>query len=126
MVMPKQSEMEIPLLEVIVSLGGKARPKEIYPLMADKFPQLTQDDLNMTIASGGNKWTNRIQWVRQHLIDKGELISPERGIWAITDKGRQRVQGQVPVSEIHVDFNLVEIYEKYEEDFKSQLLDRLL
>jgi restriction system protein len=125
MVMPKQSEMEIPLLEVIVSLGGKARPKEIYPLMADKFPQLTQDDLNMTIASGGNKWTNRIQWVRQHLIDKGELISPERGIWAITDKGRQRVQGQVPVSEIHVDFNLVEIYEKYEEDFKSQLLDRL-
>ena len=85
MVMPKQSEMEIPLLEVIVSLGGKARPKEIYPLMADKFPQLTQDDLNMTIASGGNKWTNRIQWVRQHLIDKGELISPER------------VSGQLPI-----------------------------
>ena len=125
MVMPKQSEMEIPLLEVINSLGGQGTPKEIYQLMNKKFSQLTDEDLATKMASGGNKWTNRIQWVRQRLIDKGELISPARGIWAITDKGVQRIQGPIPTLNVIPDFNLIEIYENYEEDFKSQLLDRL-
>ena len=54
MVMPKQPEMEIPLLEVINSLGGK-NSKEIYQLMNKKFSQLTDEDLATKMASGGNK-----------------------------------------------------------------------
>ncbi len=125
MVMPKHSEMEIPLLEIINGLGGQGSPRDIYPLIQQKFPQLTQEDLEEKMISGGNKWTNRIQWVRQHLIDKDELNSPVRGIWAITEKGKQRIHCPLPITSSAIDFNLVEAYERYEEDFKSQLLDKL-
>jgi restriction system protein len=123
MVMPKQSEIEIPLLEVLISLEGQGKPKEIYPMVTKKFPNLTQEDLDERMESGGNKWTNRIQWVRQKLVDSGEIHNPQRGVWAITDKGRNRVNSPIPTLAAPVNF--VELYEDYEEDFKSQLLDKL-
>ena len=125
MAMPKQTDIEIPLLKVLVQLGGQGKAKDIYPLVTEIFPQLTQEDLDERIVSGGNKWTNRIQWVRQRLVDKGEMCSPERGIWAITSTGRQRLSGSEVVQPVERVTNLVELYENYEEDFKSQLLDRL-
>lgn len=129
MTMPKQPEIEIPLLEVINTLGGSAKPKDIYPLVTKKFSQLTQEDLDKTICSGGNKWRNRIQWVRQRLIDNGELSSLEHGVWKITDKGKQRLSsnslGNNHPASIEQQVNLVEIYDNYEEGLKSQLLDKL-
>src|SRR5690606_15228211 len=88
---PKKSEMEIVLLQVLDELGGSARPRDIYPRVTAKFPQLTEADLIRKLPSGGNAWTNRIQWVRLNLIQKGELRSPSHGIWEITDEGRQRL-----------------------------------
>jgi len=120
--LPKQKDIEIPLLEVLVELGGQGKTKEIYPLVTRKFPQIGDEDLTETLPSGGNKWTNRIQWVRQKLIEKDELHSPSRGIWAITDKGRKRVETKEPSVSI---VNFVEVYEDYEASFRSQLLDKL-
>lgn len=93
--LPKESDVQLPLLQVLVEIGGEGRTKDIYPLVTKKFPKITEDDLNEQIPSGGNKWTNRIQWVRQALVSKGEMSSPRRGLWAITEKGRRRVQHQI-------------------------------
>jgi restriction system protein len=89
--LPKQKDIEVPLLEVLVELGGKGKTTDIYPLVTKKFPEIKDEDLTETLPSGGFKWTNRIQWVRLSLINKGEMESPSRGFWAITDKGRKRV-----------------------------------
>lgn len=44
--MPKQAEIEIPLLRVIAELGnGQGRPRDIYPLLEKLFPGLTKQDL---------------------------------------------------------------------------------
>lgn len=123
--MPKQTEMEIPLIEVICTLGGQGTPQQIYPLMTKKFPSLTKEDLEETMLSGYNKWTNRIQWVRQHLIDKGELVSPQRGIWAITEKGKMRIDKLVEEIPSFAQLNMDELYDNYEEDFCSHLLNKL-
>ena len=120
--LPKQKDIEVPLLEVLVELGGQGKPKEIYPLVTKKFPEIRDEDLTETLLSGGSKWTNRIQWVRQRLIDKGELHSPSRGIWAITDKGRKRVETKEPSVPT---VNFVELYDDYEASFRSQLLEKL-
>jgi len=96
LMLPKQKDIEIPLLEVLVEIGGQGKPKEIYPLVTKKFPKIRDEDLAEALPSGGNKWTNRIQWVKQRLLEKGELYSPRRGIWTITDKGRKRVEKKVP------------------------------
>jgi len=51
------------------------------------------------------------------------MYSPSRGIWAITDKGRRRVEAKEPSSPSPPNF--FELYEDYETSFRSQLLDRL-
>jgi restriction system protein len=91
--MPTQQEIEIPLLTALEKLGGKARPQEVYGAVTNFFPQLTDSDLAEQLQSGGSKWTNRIQWVRQRLIETGEMESPSYGIWAITAKGLARLRG---------------------------------
>lgn len=90
-------------------MKGGVEPKDIYSLITKKFSHLTQEDLNETLFSGGNKWTNRIQWVRQKLIDTGDLISPERRIWTITEKGRGKLRGILLSDESKI--SMVEIYD---------------
>jgi hypothetical protein len=39
------SEIELPLLKLLHELGGKAQPRDLYPKVAELFPQLTDEDL---------------------------------------------------------------------------------
>jgi len=87
---PNQYEIEIPLLKCLEELGGKGKPKEIYSRIGKFFPNLTEADRAETVSSGGNKWTNRVQWARQALVNRDEMTSPEYGVWEITPKGRSR------------------------------------
>ena len=41
---PKQAEIEVPLLQALVELGGEGRPRDIYPLVAKRFPQLMPEE----------------------------------------------------------------------------------
>ena len=66
--LPKQKEVEVPLLEVLIELGGQGRPREVYPLVTRRFPEIREEDLLERTPSGINRWTNRIQWARQNLV----------------------------------------------------------
>jgi restriction system protein len=128
---PTQAEIEIPLLEALVAFGGEAPPKKLYPLVTAKFPQLTEEDLAARLAHGERKWNNRIQWSRQALINAGDMASPRRGMWAITEQGRKRLEqnrkgeSDAPKHVAPASVSLVDLYEKYELQFRSKLLDRL-
>lgn len=95
MAFPKQSDVDLPLLETLEKMGGSAKPKVIYPIVATYFPQLTEEDLEQRLESypSTRKWWNLVQWVRQRLVDSGEIDGSTRGVWAITDKGRMRLSG---------------------------------
>lgn len=95
MAFPKQSDVDLPLLETLVKLGGSAKPKIIYPVVATYFPQLTEEDLEQRLESypSTRKWWNLVQWVRQRLVDSGEIDGSTRGVCAITEKGRIRLSG---------------------------------
>jgi len=91
---PKQREIEIPLLAAIQRLGGTAKPRDIYPIVAEQFPELTPEELTQTLESSAStrKWWNLVQWVRQHLVELGELDGGTRGVWTISDAGRARLK----------------------------------
>jgi len=91
---PKQFDIEIPLLQTIQELGGSGKPKEIYPRVSKLFPQLTEEDLIAKLPSSPStfKWHNLVQWCRQGLIDKGELDGSKRGVWKLTQKGKDRLK----------------------------------
>ena len=85
----------------------------------------------MTRRHGERQWINRIQWTRQALVTAGDMASPHRGVWAITDQGRNRLEPKerdelastkIPLA---ATASLVDLYEKYELQFRSKLLDRL-
>ena len=128
---PSQSQIEIPLREALRNLGGEARPTQVYPLVSAKLTQLTPEDLAATLKGGASKWINRVQWARQALISAGDMASPQRGVWAITDQGRKRLErkktGEATASQVLMTatVSLVDLYEKYELQFRSKLLDRL-
>jgi restriction system protein len=88
---PLQKSIELPLLKVIADGGGSLRMKEATEKVEKYFPKLTNEDKASRLESGGNRWINRVQWVRQHLLNKRELDSPEYGIWQITAKGKSRL-----------------------------------
>lgn len=84
--MPTMLEIEIPLLSALEKLGGSGRPKQVYESITKSFPELTEADLSEKLQRGESKWTNRIQWGRQRLIESGDMTSPNYGVWAITPK----------------------------------------
>lgn len=101
MAQPNALEIEIALLQAIVAGGGGMRPRDAYPAVAALFPEMTPEDLKQTVAKGGNRWQIRVRFVRKHLVGKGEIEPHPRGIWRITDRGRQRVEPQPHEEKIH-------------------------
>jgi len=99
MALPNDRDLQIALLSAIQDAGGEARPRDIYPEVTARFPGLTTEDLVGTLPSGANRWTNRIQWQRQKLVVRGEIAREPRGIWRITDKGRDRLKLEPPGSQ---------------------------
>jgi len=138
--MPKQSEIEIPLLRCLVEMGGRAKPTDIYKGITKFFADLNESDLAETLPSGGNKWTNRIQWVRLRLVTRGEMSNAERGIWAITEQGRARLsaretaeakglkvfEGDTRSYWLGLAEDLEERAEEYLDAFKQKVVQKLL
>ena len=91
MALPSDRDVQIVLLQVIQEAGGQAKPRDVYPRVTARFPRLTPEDLAGTLPSGANRWTNRIQWMRQKLVVSGDIAQQPRGLWQITDKGRDRL-----------------------------------
>lgn len=88
------TDFEMPLLQALFKLGGKARTKDVCPevekimgLTPAKFPEEYE-----TYQKGQIKWKNKTAWAREYLKRKGQLDGTERGIWEITEMGRDRVK----------------------------------
>lgn len=59
--LPKQRDLEEPILRVLADRGGQARPDEVYEGVRKFFPHLTETDLLETVPSGDGKFKNRIR-----------------------------------------------------------------
>lgn len=88
--------MELPLLKVIDEAGGSLPLTEAVAKIEEHYPGLTEDEKASRLKSGGNRWVNRVQWVRQKLLWKGELDGSVHGVWRITEKGKARLADEWP------------------------------
>lgn len=84
---------ELPILEALVEQGGRAPTSEIIERVGEKLNGQLADIDRETLKSGDVRWRNRAQFVRLALIRGGDMLdgSP-RGMWEISDQGRQRVE----------------------------------
>ena len=98
MAMPKQTNIQLSLLKVIAdSPEGKMTLRDAVVAVEKYYPQLTEEDKKVRLTSGNLKWQNRVQFVRQVLVDKEELdTNAPHGIWKITDIGKKRLEKEWP------------------------------
>ncbi len=76
-----------PLLDALREKGGQARPREIYDAVAQKL-DLSEEERTVTNKNGYPRFENQIAWARSYLVKTGYLDSPSRGVWRLTDKGK--------------------------------------
>lgn len=75
-----------PLLDVLRDLGGSASTREAIDAVARKMA-VTEEERQITLKSGVEKFANQVRWARQYLVWEGLLDSGQRGIWSLTSKG---------------------------------------
>lgn len=86
-----RSSYELPLLQSIAEMGGEVVPgEELYQKVAVKMGFAGQE-MEYDLVHARDKWVYTLQWVRHALVKRGDLDGSRRGIWAITEQGRQRL-----------------------------------
>jgi len=90
--MPKEDNIELPLLKVLKDAGGSLSIRDAIAKTKEFYPELTDEEKASIVSTGENRLNNRIAWCRQKLVDKGEIDSSTYGIWKITEKGKRRVE----------------------------------
>jgi len=92
--LPEES-YELPLLMALVGLGGSGPSREVIDRVGAALDgKLTELDRE-SLKSGGIRWQSRVQFVRLRLIEQGLMLKDTgRGIWAISDLGRERLTNE--------------------------------
>lgn len=76
-----------PLLAVLRDLGGSARSSEAKAAVAEHL-QLPDEAVEEQLESGSPRFDNQVSWARYYLARAGYIDSSRRGVWALTEKGR--------------------------------------
>ena len=85
-----QLDYEVPLLRLLSELpGGQGATAEVCRLFEERYGHLIPDEHRDLRSNGTPIWDNNVRWSRQHLKQYGFLDASKRGIWQITDAGRQ-------------------------------------
>lgn len=79
-----------PLLQALRELGGSASPREAIEKIAEteKVPESVRE---VVLKSGQERFYNQVQWARQYLVWEGFIESGRRGVWSLTQHGKNVV-----------------------------------
>ena len=88
-----RAALEIPLLISLIELGGSSAStnEALLRLVSDKTQHNEMTD-KFDPVHNKPRWIYELQWTRRNLVLYGEIDGSKRGIWKITEKGRERVQ----------------------------------
>lgn len=88
-----------PLLQALRDLGGSASPREALDRIAaiEKVPEALRNEI---LKSGQERFYNQVHWARQYLVWEGLIESGKRGVWSLTQSGKNVVLTSVQSREI--------------------------
>ena len=143
MAVPQYFELFNPTLKAVRALGGSASISEIVEGVTSDI-ELTPEDAEFTRPNGrAPEIVYRLSWARSYLKKFGLLNNSTRGVWSLTERGRetQEVDPQEVVrvvqalvreqqrasAEVAADSDEpTEVVEDDEDEWRSDLLDTLL
>lgn len=78
----------IPVRDALLHFGGQATARQVYDYIA-QHGGFTNEDLSQSNQNGRPTFENRTAWARFYLTKAGWMFSPKRGVWALTEVGKQ-------------------------------------
>ncbi|MCD8261958.1 MAG: restriction endonuclease [Bacteroides sp.] len=88
MAIPKHDEIRLPILQLLAS-DQEIKTKDFIQPLAEHF-HLSDEEVNQMYPSGnGHIFYDRISWAVSYLTMSGLISKPQRGICAITAKGKE-------------------------------------
>ncbi len=92
---PSRGQFLLPFLSAIADAGGSITARSAYDAIADRMG-LSQKERDATTTPDRrgvsyNQFERTVRWTRQTAIRKGLVSSSERGVWALTDMGHDRL-----------------------------------
>ena len=77
-----------PVLDALKELGGSATPKEVYKKIIEDL-SLPDEVVNETYdKTGNNRFKNQVAFARNYLVYAGFIDKSVRGVWTLTDSGK--------------------------------------
>jgi restriction system protein len=101
----KYDDLFNPTLKALQNLGGSGSVREIEEQVSDIL-KLSEDEINDIHRESTTKLTYRLAWARNYLKRYGLLENSSRGVWALTEKGKDTAsvdKGQVKKTVINLD-----------------------
>jgi restriction system protein len=78
-----------PVVAAIRELGGSGRPDEVRAVIARQL-KMSDAEQSEPLPSGvQTRFENQVHWARFYLAKAGYIDASQRGVWTLTDKGRQ-------------------------------------
>jgi len=76
-----------PVLRALRALGGEGKPKDVFDWIGEH--ELAAESEIGAVTKGGNpSFENRVGWARFYLVKAGLIDDRHRGIWRLTQEGR--------------------------------------
>jgi hypothetical protein len=92
-----ESEYWLPILQILVEAGGRARSRDVIATLGDRLrSRLMPRDYDV-LEMGEVRWQNRARFARLRMKERGFVSSDSpRGIWEITKEGRRYLNERPP------------------------------
>jgi restriction system protein len=85
---PKFVQFFSPTIEALKELGGSGRPSEVRSVIT-KHLNISERDRTELLEGGAPRFDNQVAWARFYLVKAGLVDSSKRGVWSLSDKGRE-------------------------------------
>lgn len=85
---PKFVQFFSPVIEALKELGGSGRPSEVRDVIARQL-SISEQDRTELLEGGAPRFDNKVAWARFYLVKAGFVDSSRRGVWSLSDKGRE-------------------------------------
>lgn len=93
-----------PVLEALKELGGSGSPEEVRGLVASRLA-ISKAEQSEQLPSGTARFDNQVAWARFYLARAGLLDASRRGVWSLTEKGRNTTLSHAAALEIMKDLH---------------------
>lgn len=110
-----------PVIGAIRELGGSGRPEEVRAVIA-RMLSISDAEQSEPLPSGvQTRFENQVHWARFYLAKAGYIDSSQRGVWTLTEKGRNL--GAVSAAEVQQIIREVNAQAKAPEAGSSNVLE---